>query len=364
MFSPTYSSGFGNLPLNPITCRIKTMSKFKHFCFFERQRIEKLLKQNKSRRGIAMMLDRGVSSVVDEIKRNTVNGQYRALKADHKAYVKRKYSKVQCLKVAMDQSLWQFVEKNIKADQSPEGISGRIKNQESNLQYASSKAIYKFIKSPHGRLIEKHLYGKAVKKKSGPKRGQAVSIDGRTMIDERPKKVASRREFGHWEGDFIESGKDGKGSLLVLVERKTRFPFLRYLEDRTTEAVNQLIRETLAGVPIESLTIDNDISFQKHHELSALIEAEIYFCHPQAPHEKGTVENRNKAIRRYVPKRSDLSQYSLDHFSLVEQRLRTKFMKCLNYQTPAESFARELLKQKKPRVRGMMGRRLLSEIKS
>ncbi|MCX6714135.1 MAG: helix-turn-helix domain-containing protein, partial [Candidatus Vogelbacteria bacterium] len=76
------------------------MSKFKHFCFFERQRIEKLLKQNKSRRGIAMMLDRGVSSVVDEIKRNTVNGQYRALKADHKAYVKRKYSKVQCLKVA------------------------------------------------------------------------------------------------------------------------------------------------------------------------------------------------------------------------------------------------------------------------
>ena len=48
------------------------------------------------------------------------------------------------------------------------------------------------------------------------------------MIGKRPKKVEKRKEFGHFEGDFIESGKDGKGSLLVLVERKTRYPFLIY----------------------------------------------------------------------------------------------------------------------------------------
>lgn len=345
-----------DLPLNPITCRIKTMSKFKHFCLFERRRIEKLLKQNKSRRAIASVLDRSVSTVVDEIKRNTVNGRYQAEKADHKAYVKRKYSKLQCLKVAMDKDLWQFVEDNIKADQSPEGIAGRLKHHRKDLQYASSKAIYKFVESPHGRLIEKYLYSQAVKKKGGPKRGKAVTIDGRTMIDARPKKVETRSEFGHFEADFIESGKDGHGSLLVIVERKTRYPFLRYLEDRTTEAVNRLIQETLIGLPIESLTIDNDISFQKHAELSALIEAEIYFCHPQSPHEKGTVENRNKAIRRYVKKRTDLSQVAPETFAMVEDRLRDKYLKCLSYETPREVFEREL---KKTAKRGMIKMRRL-----
>ena len=164
------------------------------------------------------------------------------------------------------------------------------------------------------------------------------------MIDERPKKVEKRKEFGHYEGDFIESGKDGKGSLLVIVERKTRYPFLKYLEDRTTKNVNRAVREMLGNNPIESLTIDNDISFQKHQELSKLIEAEIFFCHPQSPHEKGTVENRNKAIRRYVKKRCNLSKIPPETFAFVEEKLRNKFMKCLNFRTPKEVFKKEIAK--------------------
>jgi IS30 family transposase len=320
------------------------MENFKHFCFFERQRIERLLRKGKSRRFITHKLGRSLSSVSDEIKLNSVKGKYIAEKAEAKAKLRRQNSKLQCMKVAMDSDLKKFVTKNILDDQSPEGISGRLKEVEKKIQYASTKAIYKFVWSPHGRKIEKHLYSNAVHKKGGPKRDTPVSIDGRTMINERPKKVDSRREFGHYEGDFIESGKDGKGSLLVLVERKTRYPFLRYLEDRTTESVNRLVREMLGGSPIESLTIDNDISFQKHQELSKLIKAEVFFCHPQSPHEKGTVENRNKAIRRYVKKRTDLSQVSKETLSCVEAKLRNKYMKCLNYRTPKEAFEDELKK--------------------
>lgn len=320
------------------------MNEFKHFSLYERQRIEKYLRTEKSLRFVAGKLGRSVSSISAEIKFNSTYGIYDARKANHKSYVKRKYSKIQCMKVTMDSNLQRFVEGNLKEDQSPEGISGRLKNIEKNVPYVSTKAIYKFVYSPNGRQIEKYLYSKAVHKKSGPKRGKSISIDGRTMIDERPKRVENRREFGHFEGDFIESGKDGKGSLLVLVERKTRYPFLRYLEDRTTKSVNGLIEETLDNIPIESLTIDNDISFQKHKELSELIEAEIFFCHPQAPHEKGTVENRNKAIRRYIKKRTDLSKVSKELFSFVEERLRNKYMKCINYQTPREAFEKEIRK--------------------
>lgn len=322
------------------------MRDYTHIKLEERRNIERFLRKGKSQRWIAKRLDRSVGSISEEIKNNSVRGVYSADKADHKAYIARKQSKLQCLKVAMDPRLKTFVTRNIEYHQSPEGISGRLKNIEKHLQFASTKAIYKFIASPHGRKIEKHLYSKAIKKKGGPKRGRGASIDGRTMIDRRSKKVETRKEFGHFEGDFIESGKDGKGSLLVLIERKTRYPFLRYLNDRSTASVNRAIQEMLVGTPIESLTIDNDISFQKHTELSALIEAEIFFCHPQSPHEKGTVENRNKAIRRYVKKRSDLSKIPEEFFREVEDRLREKYMKCLGYRTPREVFEREVQKYK------------------
>jgi len=314
------------------------------------------LRQGKSLRFIATKLGRSLSAVSDEIRVNSTNGIYDAKKAEAKARVRRQNSKLQCMKVAMDPVLKNFVTENILEDQSPEGISGRLREVEKGIQYASTKAIYKFVWSPHGRKIEKHLYSKSVHKKGGPKRDIPVSIDGRTMIDDRPKKVDSRREFGHYEGDFIESGKDGAGSLLVLVERKTRYPFLRYLEDRTTKNVNEALREMLGDSPIESLTIDNDISFQKHRELSKLIEAEIYFCHPQSPYEKGTIENRNKAIRRYVKKRCDLSKLPKEIFSFVEERLRNKYMKCLNFRTPREAFEKEIAKieSKKTAQRGII----------
>ena len=337
------------------------MSEFKHLNLYERQRIEKYIRAQKSRRFIALKLGRSISAISDEIRLNGVSGKYNAEKAEHKARVRRQNSKLQCMKVAMNPELKKFVTENILEDQSPEGISGRIKEVRKDLQYVSTKAIYKFVWSPHGRKIEKHLYSKAVHKKGGPKRDTPVSIDGRTMIDERPKKVDSRREFGHYEGDFIESGKDGKGSLLVIVERKTRYPFLRYLEDRTTTSVNRTVKEILGNNPIESLTIDNDISFQKHRELSKLIEAEIYFCHPQSPHEKGTVENRNKAIRRYVKKRCDISKIPLEMFSFVEEKLRNKFMKCLNFRTPKETFEREVekIEMKKSAESGIINNNIL-----
>ena len=336
------------------------MRKFTHFCLYERQRIERYLRKNRSLRFIAYKLDRGVSSISDEINGNMVNGTYNAKKADVKAYQKRWGSKTQCMKVNQDVNLKKFViDSMTNEDQSPEGMSGRLREVRTDLQYASPKAIYNFVRSPAGRQVEKHLYSKSVHKKSGPKRGTPITIDGRTMIDERPKKVDSRLEFGHYEGDFIESGKDGKGSLLVLVERKTRYPFIRYVEDRSNANINRIIDEMLFGLPVKSFTLDNDISFKKHKELSDLINATVFFCHPQCPHEKGTIENRNKAIRRYIKKRSDLSKYSKGEFVEVERKLRSRFMECLDYRTPHEAFNIELQKQRKPLVRGMMMEKLL-----
>ena len=99
-----------------------------------------------------------------------------------------------------------------------------------------------------------------------------------------------------------------------------------YLEDKSTKNVNNLINILLKDFPIQSLTLDNDISFQKHKELSEILKATIFFCHPQCPTEKGTVENRNKAIRRYLPKRCDLSKYSKEYIDEIQRKLRNKYV--------------------------------------
>lgn len=318
--------------------------RYEHVSESERRRIERLREMGKSLRTIAQRLGRSVSTVSDELRRNKVQGIYEARKAQHKAYVRRWRSKQDCLKVVMDSELKQYVEEKLREEWSPELISGRLKKQQKVLPYASTKAVYKFVYSVHGRTLERFLHSKAVKRRGGPKRKQSVWEDGRVSIEQRPKKVLLRKEFGHFEGDFIESGRDGVGSMLVLVERKTRYPFLRYCNDRSTSAVNALVAETLRNVRAQSITFDNDISLQKHDELSKLVAADVFFCHPQAPHEKGSVENRNKHIRRYVPKKSDLSQYQ-NKLKVVEERLRTRPMKCLDFKTPDEVWLAELQKQ-------------------
>ncbi len=285
-----------------------------------------------------------MSTVSDELKRNTVRGVYDARKATHKAYARRWRSKRDCLKVAMDAPLKRYVEEKLREEWSPELISGRLRNQQHVLPYASTKAVYKFVYSVHGRTLERFLYSRAVKRKGGPKRKTTIWKDGRVSIEKRPKKVLLRKEFGHFEGDFIESGKDGEGSILVLVERKTRYLFLRYCDDRSTSAVNTLIAEALQDAHVASITFDNDISLQKHKELSALVQADVFFCHPQSPHEKGSVENRNKAVRRYIPKKSDISRYQ-DRLKAIEQKLRTRPMKCLGFMAPKESWHTEMQKQ-------------------
>lgn len=294
---------------------------------------------------MARALNRSPSAISEEIRQGAVRGVYRADRAQAKAELRRKQSKQQCLKVAMDPVLKAYVTEQLEADQSPESISGRIKNIDTHIPYASTKAIHNFIASPHGGPLEHHLYRKRVHKKGGPKRSTTKARDEtKVSIEKRPKKANTRLEFGHFEGDFIESGKAGTGSLLVLIERKTRYPLIIYTEDKTTLTINELIAGCLKDIPVKSITLDNDISFQKHEALSELIEATVYFTHPYTSSDKGTVENRNGRIREFVHKGCDISQVPPGTLTRAQEHLRTRFMKCLDFRTPEEAWQSELQK--------------------
>ena len=74
----------------------------------------------------------------------------------------------------------------------------------------------------------------------------------------------------------------------------------------------------------------------EHRKIAAALKASFFFCHPYHSWEKGTVENRNGVIRRYLPRSTDLSQWSQDELDEIAADINTTPMKCLGYQTPSE----------------------------
>ena len=310
--------------------------KYTHIKKTERLEIAILLKKKHSLRSIADVLDRSVGTISEEISLNKVNGVYDPLKADHKAYVKRKYSKYQGMKVVEDGQLRTYIEEKIKQDWSPEEVAGRLKEVDRRIKYASRGAIYKFIYSVYGRALEQHLRYRGKKRKGG-KRQKVSQLENRVFIDKRPKIIGKKQRYGDWEGDFIVSGKDGKGMLIVLYERKAMYVIIKKITSRSCAVVNGYIQEMTGGfVCFNSLTIDNDISFRRHEELSELLGAPVYFCHPYRSWEKGGVENINKLIRQYIPKGSDISKYSDEYIREIEIKLNNRPRKSLNYKTPLE----------------------------
>ncbi|QQR54351.1 IS30 family transposase [Candidatus Peregrinibacteria bacterium] len=194
-------------------------------------------------------------------------------------------------------------------------------------------------------------YEREQKTKHRRKRPKVLSkLSDRTFINERPNRIEMREDVGDIEGDFIVSGKTGKGSLLVAVDRKLRVSFLEKIFPVTIEEVHEAFLRIQKRFPeLQSMTTDNDILFQKHKELEKLLGIKIYFCHPYHSWEKGTVENTNKIIRKDIPKGSDISKYSKAFIQRLEEKLNRRPLKCLNYLTPKEALLvhREITKLKK-----------------
>jgi len=280
--------------------------------------------------------------------RNKTNDIYDPVKAKHKAYVRRRNAKYQGKKIIKNVTLQLFVENNLLGGQSPEDIAGRLKHKrELKLPYVSKDSIYRYIKSPYGRKIEATLQKK---KKRTKKRGHQGILDGRTFINKRPKYINNRLKIGDAEFDFIVSGKNGKGILLVVVDRKLRVSFLEPIYEVSIPNVHLAAQEIKQRYSEwKTGTTDNDLLFKKHKRLEKEISIKIYFCDPYSSWQKGTVENTNGEIRKYLPKSSDISKYQISFFKDIEIKLNNRFMKCLKYQTPTEVLEK-YRQQKNPEI--------------
>jgi IS30 family transposase len=324
----------------------KYKSGYRHITRKDRQDIDLHLKDKKSHRKIARLIGKGRTAIDDEVRLNAVNKKYDWKKADDKARLRRRESKVQGMKVHGHSGLLAYVREKLKLDWSPEQISGRIKYFEKHLPYVSAKGIYKFIAGRYGIGLKKYLRYQGRSYGSGGC-AKGSGLTDRTFIDDRPKSIAKRRAFGHWEADFIVSGKNGSGALLVFVERKSRYVKIFKLADRKVATVNEMLTKLLGvTLSVGSLTIDNDVCFRHHPEMSKILNAPIFFCHPYHSWEKGSVENMNKWIRQYVKKGSDISKYTDAFIQEVEDKLNGRPREVLKFRKPEEVFEKEMSSKK------------------
>lgn len=317
--------------------------QYKHLVQLERDRIQALRNSGHKQNEIAAILKVDPSTISREIQRNrrkirrkqgTINGSYEATVAERKAYVRRKYSKYQGKKINENDELKNYVIQGLENHWGPDEISGRMKDRCKSF-YASKTAIYEWLYSVWGQKYCKFLYSERCKvKKRKTKKSKRTLIPHRIGIELRPEKINQRLEYGHYEGDTIVSGKKttSKRSLAVIHERKAKYTKLRKINSLKPKLFNEAIEKMKDNLEVKSFTFDNGIENTKHEEL----KVDTYFCDPYSSWQKGGIENCNKMIRRYIPKGSDINDYSDEYVMMIENILNNKPRKSLGYKTPYE----------------------------
>lgn len=289
---------------------------------------------------IAVEVGRHPSTVYREIRRNAVSGSYQSVKADHKSYVRRRNAKYQCMSIIGNMKLREYIDKCLlDKSWSPEQVAGRIAH-ETGMEPVSAPSIYKYIRSVYGRKLEYEL-DLAKKKRTKRHQRKVTQLEGRVFIDARPEAVSMRQQYGHWEADFIVSGKNyGMTSLLVLHERVSRYTIVRKLSGRTIKEVEDTLVDMTKSIgPFKTLTIDNDIAFARHLKLSEIVGAPVFFTDPYCSWQKGGVENANRLIRRFIPKSCDIGEYTDEDVQKVQDWMNNMPRKILDFDTSNEMYA-------------------------
>lgn len=310
------------------------MKRYEHITEAERNQIVVDINKGKSIRYIAKYLNRSPSSISREIKRNYGSERYRAdtshkraVFKQHNAHSKRRL-KCHALRIEVERMLMNYW--------TPELIAGRIK-QIPSLPSISHEAIYQWIYYDAPHLIDYLPRSHPSRWPKGKSKYKRIVIKDRTDISLRPDYINNRSQYGHWESDLI-IGK-GRCALQVLVERKSKLSRLLRIPDKSASSSRTAIYSMLSNMPDnlkKSITYDNGFENAEHHILNKQLGTESFFCQPYHAWEKGTVENTNSLIRRFLPKRTNFDTIDSSAISKVEAWLNNRPRKCLNFKSPAE----------------------------
>ncbi|MNL11370.1 Integrase core domain protein [compost metagenome] len=237
----------------------------------------------------------------------------------------------------------------LEARWSPEQIAGRLQSDGFGRIRVCKETIYRFIYSKEDYALGLYQYLPEARRKRRPMRSRK-SRDGAFpsthRISQRPDFIGDRSKFGHWEGDLLIFERPlGHANVTTLVERKSRYTVLIKNPSRHSGPIMDKIVRAFSLLPAfarQSFTFDRGTEFAGFRALEEGIGACSWFCDPSAPWQKGTVENTNKRIRRFLPGSTDLAVVSQRDLLHLTRHINDQPRKCLGYRTPAEVFMAHL----------------------
>jgi len=321
---------------------IKRKRKFRHLNQKDRDKIDVLIREGYTLEKIAKKVGCHESTISREIWRNLSkkHKKYVASIAQSKAINRKSF----CVKKSKfdNPKLISYIKNKLKESWSPEQISGRLEKEHPEI-YVSHEAIYQYIYSlddvERNELIallpRSH---KTRKRKYANKLGRKTKILNRIGIEQRPSVVNERKELGHWETDTMVC-KSNIPAISTAVERMTKLVIISKLNRKNAYTKARSLIDRLSKINQEflrSITYDNGTENAGHIMVNNSLKTKSYFAHPYHSWERGTNENTNGLIRRFIPKKTDLYSVSEDQLIEIEHKLNNRPRKGLNYQTPLE----------------------------
>lgn len=313
---------------------------------YDRQKLQYWLRTKQSLREIAKIIHKDHSALSREIRRNgSDRKKYRAdtaqILADKRRHKRRRG------KLDKHLELKEFVVEHLKSDWSPEEIAGYLREVycvETHGLTISHESIYAYVytTSPKPEKLFLNLpQRRPRRRKWGGRKHHKMPIPERISIKVRPDIVNERTRYGDWESDNLEFKRAvTKGAVSVQCERKSGLVRIHKVNGKkssvdTVDALTKTI-ESMPSELMKTMTFDNGIENFRHAELKRQFGVGTYFCRPFAPWQKGTVENANKLLRRYLPRETDLDSLTDQDLYLIQEKLNNRPRKRLNYQTPNE----------------------------
>lgn len=335
----------------PIRRPVSTVGPGRYLREDERIHIADRLHEKASLRVIAAELGRSPSTISREVARNRhpTNGQYRPHAAQARAEARRPRPKPG--KISQNRELRDYVQARLERRWSPEQIACSLRRDHPGRpeMHVTHETIYQALYVQGRGELRRELAralrtGRAVRRpRRQAQQRQPRMATPMVMISERPAEAADRAVPGHWEGDLI-IGKDGGSAIGTLVERATRYVMLVHLPDgRAAEQMRDALIRTVKTLPEHlwrSLTWDQGVEMSAHGSFTLATDIPVYFCDPHSPWQRGSNENTNGLLRQYFPKATDLAVHAPDHLAAVAAELNSRPRKTLDWETPAERFAK------------------------
>lgn len=306
--------------------------KGKHLTLVERAKIEVYLKEKKTKAYIAEKIGVSERTIYREIKRGTIILKNSDL-SDRKEYCydvgQRKYeekqhNKIGYLKIGKNYELAEFIEKKIVEERmSPYAALENAKEvvKEVNI---SLRTLYNYINGNiFLKLKRSTLIYQKKKKKSVKREWKRVSKNGGESIEKRADAINLRQELGHYEMDTVVSGKGFKTCLLVLTERVSRKEIIIKIKDKSSASVIEAIKglrkiyKSKFRKMFKSITSDNGTEFSNAKALEDM-GIRYFYAHSYCSYERGSNENNNKLIRRFISKGVDIGKFSKKKIKEIE----------------------------------------------